>query len=435
MRCLHCFSSELLLEKHSPNCYLLNGTRKIELPAPGSKVFFKNYYKMQPVPFVIYADFEALTEKIDSCLPNKEKSFTSTYQSHRACSYGYKVVCNVDQKYSKPVEIYRSDDVIEKFIEKMFEEVRSCQEVMKNHFNKPLIMTPKDELDFKKSTSCYICEKRYKIEERYPEEFKDKNIENIPVRDHCHITGKYRGSAHNFCNLKLRSNPESIKIPVIFHNLKGYDSHFIMQKIGKKIEEESIHDIKREKINDEIVEFNVPPKISIIANNFEKYLSFRIGKHLQFIDSFQFMSSSLDRLTSNLKKDSFIYTDVEFKDLEPYQLELLKKKGVYPYSYIDSFGKFEEIRLPDKKEFFNDLNNTAISDSDYQHAREVWESLKIKNLGEYHDLYLKTDVLLLADVFENFRETCLHHYKLDPCHYMTSPGLAWDAMLKMTKIK
>ena len=147
------------------------------------------------------------------------------------------------------------------------------------------------------------------------------------------------------------------------------------------------------------------------------------------------MSSSLDRLVSNLPKDKFIYTDLEFKDLEHFQLELLKKKGVYPYSYMDSFNKFEETELPNKKGFFNDLNNTAISDSEYQHAREVWDTFKIKNLGEYHDLYLKTDVLLLVDVFENFRDKCLNIFGLDPCHYFTSPGLSWDAALKKTKVK
>ena len=235
-------------------------------------------------------------------------------------------------------------------------------------------------------------------------------IKNHPVRDHCHITGKYRGSAHNCCNLQLRIDPEKLKIPVIFHNLKGYDSHFIIKKLEKNT------------------------NISVIANNFEKYISFKID-NLQFIDSFQFMSSSLDRLVSNLPKDKFIYTDLEFKNLEPFQLELLKKKGVYPYSYMDSFSKFEETELPNKKEFFNDLNNTAISDSEYQHARKVWDSFKIKNLGEYHDLYLKTDVLLLVDVFENFRDKCLNIFGLDPCHYFTSPGLSWDAALKKTKVK
>ena len=102
---------------------------------------------------------------------------------------------------------------------------------------------------------------------------------------------------------------------------------------------------------------------------------------------------------------------------------------------MDSFRKFRETELPDRKEFYNKLNNTDISEDEYQHAQKVWDAFKIKNLGEYHDLYLKTDVLLLSDVFENFRETCLHHYQLDPCHYLTSPGLAWDAMLKMTKIE
>jgi len=114
---------------------------------------------MQPVPFVIYADFEAITEKLDSCRPPEEKSYTTTYQSHRACSYGYKVVCHADQKYSKPVEIYRGEDAIEKCIVKMFEEVKYCQKVMQKHFNKPLIMTAENERDFQNSNSCYICEK------------------------------------------------------------------------------------------------------------------------------------------------------------------------------------------------------------------------------------------------------------------------------------
>ena len=162
--------------------------------------------------------------------------------------------------------------------------------------------------------------------------------------------------------------------------------------------------------------------ISVIANNFEKYITFKID-NLQFIDSFQFMSSSLDRLVSNLPKDKFIYTDLEFKDLEHFQLELLKNKGVYPYKYMDSFSKFEETELPNKKEFFNELNNTAISDYEYQHARKVWDSFKIKNLGEYHDLYLKTDVSLLADVFQNFRNKCLKDYGLDPAHYQVYLGM------------
>ena len=326
------------------------------------------------------------------------------------------------------MQIYRGEDAAERFIEKMFEEVRSCQSVMREHFNKPLIMTEENERDFKNSITCYICGRRYKMDEKYVEELNGEKTKNSPVRDHCHITGKYRGSAHNFCNLKLRLEPESIKIPVIFHNLKGYDSHFIMQKIGKMIEDKVVYDIYPEKGD---TEQKCTPSIKIIASNFEKYMSFSIGKHLRFIDSFQFMSQSLDKLSSNLPKDKFIYTESETDG----DLELMKKKGVYPYDYMDSFSRFNENQLPKQEEFFSILNDTDISEDDYKHAQEVWDAFKIRNLGEYHDLYLKTDVLLLADVFENFRQTCLHHYRLDPSHYMSSPGLSWDAMLKMTEIK
>ena len=113
----------------------------------------------------------------------------------------------------------------------------------------------------------------------------------------------------------------------------------------------------------------------------------------------------------------------------------MTRKGVYPYDFMDSFKKFDETILPNKEDFYSILNDTHISNEDYKHAQKVWDAFKLKTMGEYHNLYLKTDVTLLADVFENFRRTCLQYYKLDPCHYFTSPGLSWDAMLKMTDIK
>ena len=171
--------------------------------------------------------------------------------------------------------------------------------------------------------------------------------------------------------------------------------------------------------------------INVIPNNMEKYLAIMLGNHLKFIDSFQFMSSSLDKLVSNLPKESLKYTSKRFIGKK---LDLMTRKGVYPYDYMDSFNKFNE-QLPAKEDFFSILNNEHITDEDYNHALNVWKTFSLKNMGEYHDLYLTSDILLLADVFENFRKTCLEYYKLDPCHYFTSPGLAWDAMLKMTKIK
>ena len=172
--------------------------------------------------------------------------------------------------------------------------------------------------------------------------------------------------------------------------------------------------------------------INAIPNNMEKYMAFMLGNHLTFIDIFQFMSSSLDKLVSNLPVEALKYTSEKF---QKEKFNLMTRKGIYPYDYMDSFDKFNKTELPTKEEFYSQLSDEHISDEDYTHAKKVWNTFKLQTMGEYHNLYLKSDILLLADVFENFRKTCLQYYKLDPCHYFTSPGLSWDAMLKMTNIK
>ena len=410
MYCLQCFSREDVLTEHKNNCISINGKQAIHMPEKGDKVYFKNHHKQLPVPFVIYADFEALTEKIQGCQPNNEKSYTEAYQKHTDCGYGYKVVCCYDDKYSKPVQIHRGENAVHKFMENMLEEVNWCKSKMKKHFNKPLKMTKENETDFQKATKCYICDIKY----------TDKDIH---VRDHCHITGKFRGSAHQDCNLKLQMKPDNIKIPVIFHNLRGYDSHFIMQQIGEIAKKHTYKNKREEECH---------MNINCIPNNMEKYMAFMLGNHLVFLDSFQFMSSSLDNLIKNLPDEAFKYTKQEFKKE---QFNLMKQKGIYPYDHMDSFDRFNETKLPVQQDFYSILNNEHISDEQYKHAQNVWDTFNLKTMGDYHDLYLKSDILLLADVFENFRKTCLQYYKLDPCHYFTSPGLSWDAMLKMTNIK
>ena len=410
MYCLQCFSSEEVLNNHKNNCIQVNGEQAIKMPDKSNNTLkFNNFHKQQPVPFVIYADFEAITEKISGCQPNNNKSFTEAYQKHTDRGFGYKVVCCYDDKYSQPLKIYRGKKAVYTFLEYMLDEVKYCKKVMKKEFNKPLKMTKENEKKFQKAEECHICEKKY----------TDKDIR---VRDHCHITGKYRGSAHQECNLQLRVNPEEVKIPVIFHNLRGYDSHFIMQEIGAIVKNYEYTNKYGKKCQ---------MNINAIPNNMEKYMAFMLGNHLTFLDSFQFMSSSLEKLVSNLPKEALKYTSNRFKDTK---LDLMVRKGVYPYDFMDSFDKFDE-KLPTKEEFYSILNNEHISDEDYNHAKNVWNTFNLKNMGEYHDLYLQSDILLLSDVFENFRKTCLQYYKLDPCHYFTSPGLSWDAMLKMTDIK
>lgn len=240
-----------------------------------------------------------------------------------------------------------------------------------------------------KQQNCHFCQKPL-----------------LRKKDHCHVTGKFRGAAHNECNLKLRIFPNKTKIPVVFHNLRGYDAHHLMQKIT---------DIDKE--------------INCVANNMENYITFSAG-NLQFIDSLNFLQGSLDSLVSATPKDAFHITK-KFSE----NTELLFKKGINPYEYMDRWERFDETQLPPKEKFYSQLNDQHITDAKYAHAQNVWKAFGCRHLGDYHDLYVKTDVTLLADVFENFRQLCLRQYGLDPAHYFTSPGLSWDALLKMTGVE
>ena len=174
---------------------------------------------------------------------------------------------------------------------------------MKKHFNKNLITSEEEEHLFQQSNSCWICEKLI-----------DNDDEK--VRDHCHITSKFRGAAHWDCNINFQLTK---KVPVIFHNLKGYDSHLIFCELNK---------------------FDV--KISVIPNGLEKYMTFFLNKNLVFIDSMQFMNSSLDKLVKNLSDEDFKYLVEEFGSEN---LGLLKQYGAYPYEYTSSFERFNEKKI------------------------------------------------------------------------------------------
>ena len=152
MCCLQCFSSERVLTTHNDNCIQVNGTQAINISTKDNNILkFNNFNKQQSVPFVIYADFEAITENIQGCQPNDNKSYTEAYKKHTDCGYGYKVVCCYDDKYTKPIEIYRGKNAVYGFMEKMLEEVKYCKTMMCKFFNKSLKMTGKDEEKFQKA--------------------------------------------------------------------------------------------------------------------------------------------------------------------------------------------------------------------------------------------------------------------------------------------
>ena len=275
-------------------------------------------------------------------------------------------------------------------------------------------LTKEQTVEFVTAKECHICFKKFSPKDR-------------KVRDHCHYTGKYRGAAHSSCNLRYRI-PDYI--PVVFHNLAGYDAHLFIKELAKHT-----------------------TKIGVIAKNTENYISFSVkveadkfidkaGKtalnekskeiELRFLDSFKLMSSSLDSLVNNLAKGGHEFWG--FEKRSPKQKELPIRKGVYPYEYMDSWDRFEEKQLPSMVEFYSKLNMSGISEKDHQHACKVWNEFDSKNMGDYHDLYVETDVILLANVFESFRKVCLDNYGLDPAHFYTVPGLAWKACLKKTGV-
>ncbi|PFX13135.1 hypothetical protein AWC38_SpisGene22809 [Stylophora pistillata] len=369
------------------------------------------------VPFVIYADFESIIKPLHTVQPNPAECYTDKKQKHIPVSFCYYIKCSFDDQYSKLGEYTaksEDEDVAQIFVDMLEDEVKS---IYKNHPPKKMIFTDSDAEIFEKATCCWLCEGY----------FNDEHEEYKKVRDHCHYTGKFRGAAHNKCNLLAR-RPKFI--PVVFHNLANYDAHLFVRNLG---------------VTD--------GDIDCIPNNEEKYISFTkhivVGKffdkkkekdvdvkrELRFIDSIKFMPGKLEDLVDNLAKngESFFQNTGKYHHGE--KLKLLMRKGAYPYEWMDSIYKLDETALPPRSCHHSTLSGKGISDEDDIHRHKVWKTFGMKKFRDYHNLYNQSDVLLLADVFENFRKVCKENYDLDPCWYYTAPGLSWDACLKLTKIK
>ena len=411
LNCFNSFNSSETLEKHKEYCYE-NESVKINMPPPSTYLRFNKFHHSEKTPFVIYADFESLIKPMDNCNPDPNKSYTKKYQKHEPISFSYYILCSIDGVYKPVLRKYTQTkpegaNAMDVFIKWLEEDVKAIANIEP----KQMIFTEEDRKHFNKASDCWIC---------------GEYLANDRVRDHCHFTGRYRGPAHNSCNLKYRK-PKSIS--VFFHNLSGYDSHLFIKKIGCSI--------------------NKKENLKCIPYNEEKYLTFTktiiTGQYknkkgedkdktfdIVFKDSLKFMSSSLGALVNNLPKDAFKNL---LKYFTPKQAEILKQKGFYPYEYMDSEEKFNDTKIPPREAFYSKLSGRGITEKDYKHAGNVWNSFKMKTFKEYHELYNITDVLLLADVFENFRDLCLKIYGLDPVYYFTAPGLAWDACLKITDIE
>ncbi|XP_070152494.1 uncharacterized protein [Polyergus mexicanus] len=377
----------------------------IRLPSDKDKwLTFNNYNWKERLSFVVYADLECVLEKTE-----EERN----YQHHKVFSIAYYVHCSYDDSLSA-YHSRRSTDCVSWFVEELKNLAQRVKAILTT--NVPMVNLTRDERKkFYSAIHCHICEKLFAQDD-------------TRVRDHCHLTGRYQGLAHSNCNLNYK---ESFCIPIVFHNFRlrsvttGYDSHFIIEEIATAFE----------------------GSINLLPITKEKYISFtkhvkdtiegsdsRSDIKLRFIDSYKFLSTSLEKLISFLNNDKLQILKSKFQNLSIEEFNLLTRKGVFPYEYIGCVDRLHETCLPPRESFYSSLTGDTVSESDYAHGENVWKRFSVRTLGEYSDLYLKTDVLLLADVFENFRDKCIESYGLDPAYYYTLPGYTWDVMLKYTNI-
>lgn len=389
--CFMYFSTEEKLASH--NCA---GIQTV-LPEEGSKTGFSNYERTQRIPIVIYGDFESLLREYS----DKHKStHVENVQVHEATCFGYFICCKSNPELNDYVS-YRGSNCSQKFCESI------CKDLLRLHkiLSVQREMTPlteEEKLRVENTTNCHICKKSF-------------SLEDTKVLDHDHFTGKFRGPAHNSCNLNCKTCPF---IPIIFHNLSGYDCHLFIVELSK-----------------------ICGRIKLLPKNKEKYISFtkfipldrQHTAQLKFVDSLNFLDSSLDNLIKTLETEDFINLKSFYEDEKMFNLA--RRKGVFCYDYVDSWDRYNETTLPDRNKFYNKLTSEIITNDDYNHAMNVWETFGMKTLGDYTDFYLKCDVLLLSDVFEKFRFMSLNHYNLDPCHYVSSPSLSWDAMQLYTGVE
>ena len=389
-----------------------------------SHLHWKKHFHRNPLYFRIYADFEADNENDDSVVGSKT---TNIYKQNPVIN-GYHIVSELEDVLKS--DYYKSPlgyDNVDRFVDEVIKLENKMAFYFKNT-KKDIIMSKKDEEDYRDNIICRFCEK---------EIITDK------VRDHCHLTGEYRGPVHSKCNINVTQDQSNF-IPFIFHNFSNYDCHMFFKKLVVK---------KNDK-----VKFDNIPKTN------EEYISVTYGC-IRFIDSYRFLSSGLDSLVKtlvdnshktlkNLKEEiedihekldivnKIAEEDKTIKDLKkdypeeiknleesllnymgendlkilktgfPDKWKFLTKKLAYPYEYFNSIDDYKKpVNKLEKKDFFSKLKNKCPDDKEIERTMDIIKRFNIKNGEELTQIYFKSDVLLLACVFEKFIKVSVNEFE------------------------
>ena len=400
-RCCRSFScclrdqSKNALEEHYQFCR--EGLLQNEV-LPSDKTFAYTNYAAEESPVVVcYSDIESYID------PDTKKHYPAMIGLYEVYHEHF-----TQKREQAKMRSWYKDGCIKKYLEYLEKLVRELHAKSDELSNQPMVISEDEQRAFDAATHCPKCN------ECFTEEIRHKK-----ARDHCHITGRYRGPLCNKCNWRLRLKRRVL--PVVFHNFKGYDGHLICKQAIGEME---------------------GWQLSVIPTTKEKYMSLtarvpvghdRKGKkiffNICFLDSFQFLSSSLATLVGTL--DHLPITERQMKSLYPAVSDsVIRRKGVFPYSYFDSLSRLDETCLPPIEVFKDDLTGAECSLEDYAHAQRAWSELGCRDFRMYAARYMFLDIYLLSDVFEEFRRVSLREDGLDPVHFISLPGLSYSACFK-----
>ena len=358
---------------------------KVKMPTEAAKhLIFKNIQARWFMPMVVYFDLESILKPVEGCQGPSDMSHSRLLQVHEPCGYALTVVEHFNDK---PLffKQERGPDCMQKFVKDLHILARDFYERKRAH------------IFFTGSVSD---------EDRDNKEAFD--ADNQIVLDHCHFSNKFLGWSHSQCNLARRTINFT---PVIAHNLRNYDLHHVCLALSDCEVGTTIHVIPN--TEEKFVSLSMGVFVKSFTN--KRGVVVKVYEYLRFIDSLKFMNSSLEKLVDNMPRDKFKLLRNHFSNKSQEQIDLICKKGFYPYSYMSSFEKFNEETLPPLLSWKEALNDGEVetSEENYSHAQKVFTAFGCCNWGDYHDLYLSTDVLLLACVFEEFRAVCYNGYGLD----------------------